>query len=143
MNKYSYHIDPRPANLGGGYQLRFIENDEEIGGGVFPFAAYNEYDDAEQQSIAAYADAYNEGEAWLSSRNTIQENVNQRVEKALQGLISVDDLNGDEQEDYLDRFDESLSAPSPQMDAFFKDRQERGLGVGMDEAGNIIEQKPV
>lgn len=69
MSEYSYQIDPRTVDLGGGYRLRLIEGCEEMGGGVFPLAAYaDEHDDTEQQDIAAYADAYSEGEAWLSSR---------------------------------------------------------------------------
>jgi hypothetical protein len=34
--KYSYEINPRPAELGGGWRLRLIEDGEEVGGGVFP-----------------------------------------------------------------------------------------------------------
>jgi hypothetical protein len=35
---YSYEITPRSADLGGGWRLRLLENDEEVGGGVFPVA---------------------------------------------------------------------------------------------------------
>lgn len=65
-----------------------------------------------------------------------------RVEQALKGLVAPMDLTDDEQEQYFERFDELLSKPSPTANAFFKDRQEQGLGVGMDETGNIIEQQP-
>ena len=65
-----------------------------------------------------------------------------KVEQALKGLLDVDDLNDQEQEEFFDRVGSVLAAPSALEDAFFKDRQERGLGVGMDEAGNIIEQPP-
>jgi len=34
--KHSYEINPRPVELGGGWQLRLLENGEEAGGGVFP-----------------------------------------------------------------------------------------------------------
>lgn len=34
--KHSYKITPRPAELGGGWRLQLLENDEEAGGGVFP-----------------------------------------------------------------------------------------------------------
>jgi hypothetical protein len=34
--KYSYTITPRPAELGGGWRLRLLEDGEEVGGGVFP-----------------------------------------------------------------------------------------------------------
>jgi hypothetical protein len=33
---HRYEIDPRPAELGGGWQVRLLEGDEEVGGGVFP-----------------------------------------------------------------------------------------------------------
>ena len=33
--KFSYEITPRPDNLGGGWRLRLLEDDEEVGGGVF------------------------------------------------------------------------------------------------------------
>lgn len=37
-NFYSYEITPRPADLGGGWRLRLLEANEEVGGGVFPAA---------------------------------------------------------------------------------------------------------
>lgn len=36
MIEYSYQIDPRPADLGGGWRLHLLESGEEVGGGVFP-----------------------------------------------------------------------------------------------------------
>jgi hypothetical protein len=36
--KYSYEVTPRPAELGGGWRLRLLEDGEEVGGGVFPVA---------------------------------------------------------------------------------------------------------
>ncbi len=53
----SYDITPRPAELGGGWRLRLLENGEDVGGGVYPPG------DAER---AAYGDALQEGEAWAS-----------------------------------------------------------------------------
>lgn len=35
---YTYEITPRPADLGGGWRLRLMEDGEEVGGGVFPIA---------------------------------------------------------------------------------------------------------
>jgi hypothetical protein len=52
MIQYSYEIDPRPAELGGGWRLRLMEDGIEVGGGVFP----------------AYDDALAEASVWLSSR---------------------------------------------------------------------------
>jgi hypothetical protein len=33
---YHYEINPRPVELGGGWKVRLLEGDEEMGGGVFP-----------------------------------------------------------------------------------------------------------
>jgi len=33
---YSYEIKPRPAEVGGGWKLTLLQNDQEAGGGVFP-----------------------------------------------------------------------------------------------------------
>ena len=65
-----------------------------------------------------------------------------KVEQALKGLADVDDLSTAGQEEYMDQFSALLSKPSSISDAFFDDRRRLGLGVGMDEAGNIIEQRP-
>lgn len=37
--QYSYEITPRPAELGGGWRLRLLEDGQEVGGGVFPIAS--------------------------------------------------------------------------------------------------------
>lgn len=42
---YEYEIVPRAA---GGWRLRLLENDVEVGGGVFPA---NEYEDAEAEAL--------------------------------------------------------------------------------------------
>jgi hypothetical protein len=60
-----------------------------------------------------------------------------RIEQALKGLLSIDDLDGDEQEEFMDRLGDQLRAPSSNADAFYADRNRRGLGVGMDEAGEL------
>lgn len=65
-----------------------------------------------------------------------------KVEQALKGLISPDELNDAEQEDYFEQLSDSYWAPSPVEDAFFADRRRRGVGVGMDEAGNMVLQTP-
>jgi DNA-directed RNA polymerase subunit RPC12/RpoP len=64
--KASFEVTPRAANLGGGYKLRLLDTDgSEAGGGVFPL---DEYGYAENPDDAAYADAYNEGMAWMATR---------------------------------------------------------------------------
>ena len=88
MSECSYQIDPRPAELGGGWRLRLIEDGEEVGGGVFPLSQYatednaednakdnaednakdNAEDNAEEAAKWAYDDALAEASAWLASR---------------------------------------------------------------------------
>ncbi len=76
MSECSYQIDPRPAELGGGWRLRLIEDGEEVGGGVFPLSEYatednaedNAADNAEEAAKWAYEDALAEASAWLASR---------------------------------------------------------------------------
>jgi len=62
MPTYSFEIDPRPAELGGGYRLRLLIDGQEEGGGVFPANP-----DADPEGRMAHADALQEGEDWLAS----------------------------------------------------------------------------
>jgi hypothetical protein len=48
----SYAIDPRPAELGGGWRLKLMINGKEHGGGVFP--------------PGGWADAMSESKSWVS-----------------------------------------------------------------------------
>ena len=34
--RYAYEIVPRPAELGGGWNLRLLEAGQEVGGSIFP-----------------------------------------------------------------------------------------------------------
>ena len=65
MTEYSYRIEPRPADLGGGWRLQLLQDGIEVGGGVFP---PSDGPDAEAALSDAHADALSEGEAWLASR---------------------------------------------------------------------------
>lgn len=60
------------------------------------------------------------------------------IEQALRGLLSPDDLEANKQEGFFDRMGDGLWESSPDADAFFTDRNRRGVGVGMDEAGNLV-----
>ena len=65
---YSYEILPRPVELGGGWRLRLLEGDVEVGGGVFP---PSEFADNETDALQlAHFDAEDEAYAWLDSRET-------------------------------------------------------------------------
>lgn len=64
--KYSYEIISRPVQLGGGWRLRLLEDEEEVGGGVFP-----PVEDIENTQLAvqsAFDDAESEAYAWLDTR---------------------------------------------------------------------------
>ncbi len=63
---YSYEINPRPVELGGGWRLRLLEDSVEVGGGVFP--PVEGIDDAEEALQAAFDDAEGEAYDWLDSR---------------------------------------------------------------------------
>lgn len=65
---YRYEIEPRPAELGGGWRLRLLDGEKELGGGVFPPVYYGPKCDDEAASRFAHADAQEEGERWLASR---------------------------------------------------------------------------
>jgi len=73
MIEYSYQIDPRPADLGGGWRLRLLESGEEVGGGVFPLSQYATAANAEEAANYAYEDALAEASAWLASRPADEE----------------------------------------------------------------------
>ncbi|MFQ1820428.1 hypothetical protein ACK37D_19930 [Aeromonas veronii] len=69
--EYDYQITPRTLDLGGGWNLRLLENGEEVGGGVFPLPKYcNFRDENALQTLldSLYEDALAEATAWLSSR---------------------------------------------------------------------------
>lgn len=68
---FSFQIDKRSIELGGGWQLRLIEDSEEVGGAVFPLAEY-EADSIEVAERLAYMDAYSTGTEWLCSREMEQ-----------------------------------------------------------------------
>ena len=68
MTDFGYQIDPRPADLGGGWRLRLLENGEEVGGGVFPLAEYATAKNAEEAAHHAYEAAMAEASGWLASR---------------------------------------------------------------------------
>lgn len=63
---YSYEIISRPVELGGGWRLRLLEDEKEVGGGVFPPSEGIE--DAQLAVQTAFDDAEIEAYAWLDTR---------------------------------------------------------------------------
>ncbi|SHF92530.1 ParD-like antitoxin of type II toxin-antitoxin system [Loktanella atrilutea] len=43
---------------------------------------------------------------------------------------------------FLSYLEEATSHPTKEAEAFFEDRRRRGLGVGLDENGHLVRQKP-
>ena len=82
-----------------------------------------------------------QAEHWIRLGRAVERNPEfgfEKVERALGGLASVDALSGSEQELFLDRFADRMRVPQPAEHAFWADRQKRGLGVGLDEAGALV-----
>lgn len=66
-----------------------------------------------------------------------------RVERALRGLepLELDALGEDQQDAFFE--DLAGAAPTPAEDAFWRDRRERGLGVGLDDQDRLVSRAPV
>lgn len=62
MNR-TYNIEPRPAELGGGWNLKLFDGPDEMGGGAFPPVETPDQPDFDE----AYQDALDEGEQWVST----------------------------------------------------------------------------
>lgn len=74
MERERYEIEPRPAELGGGWRLHFIGRDMETGeegevdSGVVPV-------EIGKNEKAAYADAMWVGEEWLAAKSSKVDNL--------------------------------------------------------------------
>ena len=64
-----------------------------------------------------------------------------RITAALAGDIETTGLTDEEKDVWLDSFVEKMAQPDPDENAFFARRRELGLGVGLDEAGNLVREK--
>ncbi len=72
----------------------------------------------------------------------MMDSMNNKVQLALRGLISIDSLTGREQEEFLDGLAATLTKPNQEEDAFFAERERQGLGVGDDERCAADSAKP-
>ena len=65
--EYTYTITPRSEAAGGGWNLRLLEDGEEVGGGVFP--PVEGIEDPEEAAQVAYDDAVGEALDWVNSHS--------------------------------------------------------------------------
>ena len=61
-----------------------------------------------------------------------------RLERALRGIepVVIDNLNEQEQEELI--LGMASASATPQEDDFWRDRRERGVGVGLDDSDNLV-----
>jgi len=64
-----------------------------------------------------------------------------RINVALAGEIESTELTDEEKDVWLDSFVEKMGQPGADEEAFFARRRQLGLGVGLDEAGNLVHEK--
>lgn len=64
-----------------------------------------------------------------------------RIEAALVGRRSPDDLTSDEFAVWLEAFGAKMSKPTPEEEAFFAERRRRGLGIGITKDGRLVRAK--
>jgi hypothetical protein len=57
VHRYRYEVTPRPEEVGGGWKLQLIEDDEEVGGGIF------------EATDEGYQDALDQGEEFVWGTN--------------------------------------------------------------------------
>jgi hypothetical protein len=61
-----------------------------------------------------------------------------QIDAALAGIIPPEDLSEQESAVYQEEFCKAVSVPTEEEKAFFAKRHERGLGVELDETGEIV-----
>lgn len=61
-----------------------------------------------------------------------------RSSEALNGLPGPDELDDHEQEFFFDRFADKMRTASREEQDFWAERRRRGLGVGIDDQGDLI-----
>ncbi len=68
MSEYSYKIEEHPAELGGGWRLRLLEDGQEVDVRIFLPTYFGNFTDDETALQFAYTDAKAEGKEWAASR---------------------------------------------------------------------------
>lgn len=99
-----------------------------------------EYEVVKAAAVVNRRSISGQAEHWMRIGRALERNPEigySRIERALHGLSSMDDLNGEEQEEFFDLFADKMGEVSDQERAFFADRERRGRGVGMDQEGRL------
>ena len=81
---------------------------------------------------------------WVRIGRAIEKSGNfdhDRITAALAGDIETTVLTDEEKDVWLDSFVEKMGQPGTDEDAFFARRRQLGLGVGLDEGGNLVREK--
>lgn len=76
------------------------------------------------------------------STRTKYPNSNGRVAATLRDELSPDDLTGPEQEFRIREINKKMALPSRREFEFFNEGRRLGNGVGLDENGEIVHEKP-
>ncbi|MBP0485188.1 hypothetical protein [Sagittula salina] len=61
-----------------------------------------------------------------------------RVTAALEGKLATSELTNEEHAAWVEAFNEKMGEPGEHEEAFFARRRRLGLGVGLDENGNLV-----
>lgn len=80
---------------------------------------------------------------WMRIGRAIEKSGNfdhTRITDALAGEIPTAELSDEEKDVWLDSFVEKMGQPGPDEEAFFARRRQLGLGVGLDEVGNLVRE---
>jgi len=86
-----------------------------------------------------------QAEYWMRIGRAIEQSPNfnyARIQEALAAGRSPDTLDEEEQDVYLEAFVQSLWEPTAQEEAFFAERRKKGLGVGLNENGELVSHDP-
>lgn len=62
------------------------------------------------------------------------------VEKALKAKMSPDHLSAEEGNEWFDALFDKMGERQPSADAFFEERRQSGLGVGLSKGGKFVRQ---
>jgi hypothetical protein len=100
-----------------------------------------EYEAAREAAAVNSRSLSGQVEHWIRIGRAVERNpaiAYSRIEQALRGLLAPSELSDEEQEEYLDRLGDKMGEVSSEEAAFWADRDRRGLGVGLDDAGKLV-----